>query len=91
MLKFNLTRLELKYESKDLLLVQVWHRDRAIPYKTYVLGVSYLLPSWRVSLAELYLLRLCLVIVLYVCSLFPFRRDPFLTMASLGQGAALDC
>jgi hypothetical protein len=37
------------------------------------------------------LLRLCLDIVLQVCSLSPSRREPFLGYASLGQGDILDC
>jgi hypothetical protein len=36
------------------------------------------------------LLRLCLDVVLQVCSLSPSRREPFLKLTSLGQGAVLD-
>jgi hypothetical protein len=36
------------------------------------------------------LLRLCLDVVLQVCSLSPSRRELFLRSASLGQGAILD-
>jgi hypothetical protein len=36
------------------------------------------------------LLRLCLDVILQVCSLSPFQRDPFFRSASLGQGAILD-
>jgi hypothetical protein len=31
----------LKLESKDLLLAQVWYRDRAYPMKRCMLGVRY--------------------------------------------------
>jgi hypothetical protein len=34
----------LKLENKDLLLARVWHRDRAHPFKPYMLGVNYLWP-----------------------------------------------
>jgi hypothetical protein len=36
------------------------------------------------------LLSLCLDIVLHVCSVSPFRREPFLRSSSLGQGVVLD-
>jgi hypothetical protein len=36
------------------------------------------------------LLRLCLDVVLHVCSLSPFRREPFLRSAPLGKGAIFD-
>jgi hypothetical protein len=36
------------------------------------------------------LIRLCLDIVLQVCSFSPSRREPFLRSAPLGQGAVLD-
>jgi hypothetical protein len=34
--------------------------------------------------------RLCLDVVLQVCSLSPYQREPFLRSACLGQGAILD-
>jgi hypothetical protein len=80
----------LKLESKDLLLGRVWHSDRVYPFQPRILGVRYLWPCWRVSFAELYLLRLCLNVVLQVCSLSPSRRKPFLRSASLGQGVILN-
>jgi hypothetical protein len=40
-------------------------------------------------LAELYLLRLWLDVVLQVCYLSPSRRESFLRSASLGQGVIL--
>jgi hypothetical protein len=36
------------------------------------------------------LLRLCLDVVLQVCSLSPYWCEPFLRAAFLGQGAVLD-
>jgi hypothetical protein len=36
------------------------------------------------------MLRLCLDVVLQVCSISPFQREPLLRSASLGQGAILD-
>jgi hypothetical protein len=36
------------------------------------------------------LLRLCLDVVLQVCSLSPNRREPFFRLTFLGQGATLD-
>jgi hypothetical protein len=36
------------------------------------------------------LLRLCLDVILHVCSLSPSRREAFLRSASLGQGVILD-
>jgi hypothetical protein len=40
----------LKFESKDLLLAQVWHSDRAYPIQPCILEVNL----WpQVSLAEL--------------------------------------
>jgi hypothetical protein len=55
-----------------------------------VLGVGCLWPRGRVSLAELYLLRFCLDIVLQVCSLSPYVHEPCLRLASLGQSDILD-
>jgi hypothetical protein len=37
------------------------------------------------------MLKLCLDVVLQVCSLSPFQREPFLRSAFLGQGVILDC
>jgi hypothetical protein len=34
----------LKLESKDVLLVQVWHKDRAYSIKHCMVGVGYLWP-----------------------------------------------
>jgi hypothetical protein len=45
---------------------------------------------YRVSLVELYLLRLFLDVILHVFSLSPSRREPFLRSASLWQGAVLN-
>jgi hypothetical protein len=45
---------------------------------------------YRVSLVELYLLRLFLDVILHVFSLSPSRREPFLRSASLGQGVVLN-
>jgi hypothetical protein len=36
------------------------------------------------------MIRLCLDVVLRVCSLSPYPCEPFLRSASLGQGAVLD-
>jgi hypothetical protein len=38
----KMIRIELKYESNDLLLVRVWNSDRAYPFEPYIVGVSYL-------------------------------------------------
>jgi hypothetical protein len=48
--------------------VRVWHIDIAYPFKPCMLGVDYLWLRLWVSLAEPYFVRLCLIVVLQVCS-----------------------
>jgi hypothetical protein len=60
------------------------------PFKPCMLGVDCLWPCWRVSLAKLYLLNFALLLFCRCFSLSPSRRESFLRMTSLGQGATLD-
>jgi hypothetical protein len=80
----------LKLESKDPILSRVWHSDRYYPLSLaywelaiygHVDGSVLLSFSW---------LRVCLDVVLQVCSLSPSQHEPFLRLAYLGQGAILD-
>jgi hypothetical protein len=61
--------IELKLESKDSLIAWIWHNIELISFKPCMLGVDYLWPHWWVNLAELWLLRICLDVVLQECSL----------------------
>jgi hypothetical protein len=72
LLRNELNRLKL--ESKDSLLVRVWNSIELFPLKPYILGVG-LWPCWWLSLAELYLLRLCLDVVLQVCLSLPISES----------------
>jgi hypothetical protein len=58
--------VKLKLESKDPLLAWVLYSIELFLFDLCMLGVSFLWPRWRVSLAELLLLRLCLWIKLCV-------------------------
>jgi hypothetical protein len=53
MLKLNYYSLDGKLESKDSLVARVWYRDKAYPFKPYMLGVSCLSSRSWISLAEL--------------------------------------
>jgi hypothetical protein len=85
-----ITWLEIKLESKDQLLAWVWHSIKLLLFQPCMLGVSYFMATlmgqscW--ALVAQALPWCCFVGV----SLSPYRREPFLRLASLGQGAVLD-
>jgi hypothetical protein len=89
MLKFNLF-LELKHKSKNPLLVQVWHRDRAYPislacYESVVYGHIDVSVFLSFSCSGFVLLLFCRCVL----PLSP-GVSRFLRSTSLGQGGALD-
>jgi hypothetical protein len=79
--------IELEIESKDSLLAQIWHSIELILFKPCILGVGYLWSCWLVSLAEIYVLKLYIDVILqvYSLSLSSFQREPLLRLAFLGQ------
>jgi hypothetical protein len=85
-----ITWLELKLESKDQLLAWVWHSIKFLLFQPCMLGISYFMTtlmgqsSW--ALVAQALPWYCFAGV----SLSPYRHEPFLRLASLGQGTILD-
>jgi hypothetical protein len=85
-----ITWLELKLESKDQLLAWVWHSIELLLFQSCMLGISYFMTTlmgqscW--ALVAQALPWYCFAGV----SLSSYHHEPFLRLASLGQGTILD-
>jgi hypothetical protein len=76
-----MTRLWLKLESKDILLLWVWHSDRASLQALHIQSQLFM---------PMLTCQSYLAIVAQALALSPLRREPFLRSASLWQGAVLE-